>query len=108
MANVQSFQAMHRAVRQQEISSGNTDFRNAYNHRFSPRFVIGITRIVTREADTEAKSIHYSFGGMPALSLNFVAGLMDEQYQLGLKAFRAFQALVREHEASIAKDNGTG
>jgi hypothetical protein len=42
---------------------------------------------------------------MPALSLDFVAGLMDEQYQLGLKAFRTFQALVREHEASIAKDN---
>jgi hypothetical protein len=41
---------------------------------------------------------------MPALSLEFVTGLMDKQYQLGSEAFLAFQALVREHEASIAKD----
>lgn len=36
--------------------------------------------------------------------IGFVAGLMDEQYRLGLEAFLAFQALVREHEGSIVKD----
>jgi hypothetical protein len=81
------------------------DFRHAYNHRFSPRFIIGITQIVTRHVDPQTKSIHYSFGGMPALNLNLVAGLMDEQYRLGSEAFLAFQALVREHEASIMKDH---
>lgn len=77
------------------------DFRNAYNHRFSPPFVVGITQFVTREV--EAKSVHYSFGGTPAFGLDFLAGVLDEQYQLGTHAFLAFQALVREHEASIAK-----
>lgn len=104
----QRYKAFKQCIEQfgnKEYQAATRDFRNAYNHRFSPRFVVGITNIVTREADTEAKSIHYSYGGMPALSLDFVAGLMDEQYQLGSKAFRAFQALVREHEASIAKDN---
>jgi hypothetical protein len=81
------------------------DFRNAYNHRFSPRFVIGITKIVTREADPQANSVQYSYGGTPALSLDFIAGLMDEQYRLGCDVFLAFQALVREHEASIARDH---
>lgn len=88
-----------------QYQTATRDFRNAYNHRFSPRFVIGITQIVTREVDAEAKSIHYTFGGMPALGLDFVAGLLDEQYQRGREAFSAFRALVREHEASIAKNN---
>jgi hypothetical protein len=87
-----------------EYQTATRDFRNAYNHRFSPRFVIGITRIVTREADLHAKSVSYSYGGVPALNLDFVARLMDEQYRLGLDAFHSFQALVREHEASITKD----
>lgn len=88
-----------------QYQSVTRDFRNAYNHRFSSRFVIGITQIVTREVDAEAKSIRYTFGGMPALGLDFVAGLLDEQYQLGTEASSAFQALVREHEASISKNN---
>lgn len=87
-----------------EYQTATHDFRNAYNHRFSARFVIGITKIVTREADPQAKSVQYSYGGMPALNLEFVTGLMDKQYQLGSEAFLAFQALVREHEASIATD----
>jgi hypothetical protein len=78
------------------------DFRNAYNHRFSSRFVIGITQILTREVDTQTKRVSYSFGGLPALSLDLVVGAMTEQYQRGLAAFDAFQELVREHEASIA------
>lgn len=88
-----------------KYQTATRDFRNAYNHRFSPRFVIGITQFVTREVDADAKSIRYSFGGVPALNLDLIAGLLDEQYQRGTEAFSAFQALVREHEASIATNN---
>jgi hypothetical protein len=34
------------------------DFRNAYNHRFSSRFVIGMTQTVTRQIDPQTKQIH--------------------------------------------------
>ncbi|MGY8681267.1 integrase [Bradyrhizobium sp. UFLA05-153] len=104
----QSYAPFKRCVEKfgsKQYQTATRDFRNAYNHRFSPRFVIGITQIVTRKTDDEAKSVTYSFGGMPALSLDFVAGLLDEQYRRGSEAFFAFQALVREHEASISKDN---
>ncbi|OJU24037.1 MAG: hypothetical protein BGN91_11200 [Nitrobacter sp. 62-13] len=77
------------------------DFRNAYNHRFSPRFVIGITQIAKRELDRTTKQVGYSFGGLPALSLDIVVAAMTEQYNRGRDAFNAFQALVREQEASI-------
>jgi len=76
------------------------DFRNSYNHRFSPRVVIGITQIVTRRLSSSGVS--YTFGGLQPLQLDFVANLLAEQFNRGQAAFEAFQKLVREHEASIA------
>jgi hypothetical protein len=44
------------------------DFRNAYNHRFSPRVVIGITQAVIRKVDPQTKGISYVLGCTPALT----------------------------------------
>jgi hypothetical protein len=81
------------------------DFRHAYNHRFSPRIVMGITNIVTRRLNTETKAASYTLGGVGPLKLDVVAELLADECQHAYAAFEAFQQLVREHEASIAKSN---
>jgi hypothetical protein len=79
------------------------DFRNAYNHRFSPRVVIGITQAVIRKVDPQTKGISYVLGCTPALTLDVVAELLSDQCKRGYAAFEAFQGLVREHEVSISE-----
>jgi hypothetical protein len=78
------------------------DFRHAYNHRFSPRVVMGIMQIVTRQVDPISNGVTYQFGGIPPLKLNVVADLLAEQCNRCYAAFEGFQRLVREHEASIS------
>jgi len=80
---------------------GTRDFRNAYNHRFSPRFVIGITHVAIRKIDKGKGTVSYGFGGHKPLDLEKVVALLEEQQQLFYTAFEAFQGLVREHEAAI-------
>jgi hypothetical protein len=81
------------------------DFRHAYNHRFSPHVVIGITSIVKRKVDTQTKNVTYAFGAIPALTVKVVAELLRDQCKHGYAAFGAFQKLIGEHEVSIAKYN---
>jgi hypothetical protein len=38
------------------------DFRNAYNHRFSPHFAVGMSQIVTRKVDPTTNQVTYGFG----------------------------------------------
>jgi hypothetical protein len=78
------------------------DFRNAYNHRFSPHFVIGLTQFVTRKVDAGTGKVTYSLGNTPALSLDVVVKLLIEQGERGAAAFEAFLTLVREHAARIS------
>jgi hypothetical protein len=77
------------------------DFRTTYNHRFSPRVVIGVTRIITRHVDDKTKQVSYTFGGIPALTLEVVCELLSDQCKKSYAAFGAFQKLIREHEAAI-------
>jgi hypothetical protein len=90
-------------INDKRYQAATHDFRNAYNHRFSPRVVLGLTQIVTRQVDARTKKVSYSFGGLPPLMLDVVAELLTDQCKRGYAAFEAFQALVREHEASIAE-----
>lgn len=78
------------------------NFRNAYNHRFSPRIVLGMTQGDFRQVDPVTKAVSYALGGVPALSLESVVALLTEQCERGYASFSAFQDLVREHEARIA------
>lgn len=77
------------------------DFRNAYNHRLSPRFVIGITQMVTRQVDPKTKSVYYGFGGIEPLDLAEVSALLTAQRDNCYRVFEAFQALVLEHVTVI-------
>jgi hypothetical protein len=77
------------------------NFRNTYNHRFSPRVVIGQTNIVTRHVHPSTKRVTYGFGGTDPLSLELVVELLEEQCSRCYTAFEAFQSLVREQEKVI-------
>lgn len=78
------------------------DFRNTYNHRFSPRVVVGQTNMVTRLVDAESKKVSYGFGGTDPLTLTLVVELLEEQCQHCYKAFESFQKLVQEQERAIS------
>jgi hypothetical protein len=78
------------------------NFRNTYNHRFSPRVVFGQTNIVTRHVDAKTKQVSYGFGGTEPLTLKLVVELLEEQCQASYTAFEAFQKLVQEQEKAIS------
>lgn len=91
------------SISDQDYRNATHDFRNAYNHRLSPRVVIGLTQAVTRVVNAKSKAVSYAFGALPALALDHVADLLAVQCNRGRLAFEAFQGLVREHEKSIAE-----
>lgn len=79
------------------------DFRNLYNHRFSPQAVIGITQIVERHVDTSTNHVAYTFKAVPPLTVPTIAELLRDQCDRSYAAFEAFQKLIKEHhEVSIA------
>jgi hypothetical protein len=78
------------------------NFRNLYNHRFSPRIVFGQTNAVTRLVDASSGRVTYAFGGTPPLTLKLVVELLDEECQHCYRAYEGFQKLVREQEAAIS------
>ena len=91
------------AIGNKSYQSATHDFRHAYNHRFSPRVVIGVTRMVTRQVNPETKTVSYAFGGTPALTLDIVVELLAQQCENSYASFEAFQRLTREQELSIAE-----
>jgi len=80
------------------------DFRNAYNHRFSRRFVIGMTDIVTRRP-SPLGGVMYAFGGAQPFDLNQVADLLAGQRDACHIAFGRFRKLIEAHAAAIAPVN---
>lgn len=88
-----------------DYQQGTHDFRNAYNHRFSPRIVLGTSQLVTRRVDKANGAVSYGFGGTSALTLPHVVSLLEAQCQRCYQAFDAFQQLVREHEVAIKIHN---
>lgn len=77
------------------------DFRNAYNHRFPRRLVLGLSGLVTRQIDPATGRPFYGIGGVAALSLDEVIKFLSIERDHSYAAFEAFQNLVREHEAAI-------
>lgn len=89
------------AIAGKTFRDATNDFRNAYNHRFSPRFLQGMTQLVIRNVDTKSGAVSYGFGGAPALKLANVVTTLTAERDRCYAAFDAFQALVREQEAAI-------
>lgn len=82
------------------------DLRNAYAHRFSARFVIGMTGIVSRIVGSDG-SVGYGIGGTEPLGLDSVADVLAGERDRCYRAFDAFQALVEEQVAAIAEFEAT-
>jgi hypothetical protein len=82
-----------------KLATGN--FRHTYNHRFSQRFVVGRTGLVTRTVDKKTSKVSYVIGDSPPLQLDSIARILMTERDNCYLAFDAFQALVREHEASV-------
>lgn len=78
------------------------DFRNAYNHRFSARFLIGMSAMVTRKVQTSGQ-VSYGIGGSPPLNLAQVADLLAAERDHCYRAFEAFQTLVEEQCEAISR-----
>ena len=84
--------------------NATADFRNAYNHRFSRRFVIGVTDIVTRRP-RKGGGVTYGFGGAEPFALPVIADVLTTQRDACLVAFDRFKALIAAHAAAIAPVN---
>ncbi len=100
-----SFKARLEKVGAKDYQTATHDFRNAYNHRFSPRIVLGISNLVTRQVNKATGAVSYGFGKTSALTLPHIVGLLEVQCQHAHRAFESFQQLVREHEAAICIHN---
>lgn len=83
-----------------KYQQATNDFRNAYNHRFSPRIELGITRLVNRQVK-EGGSVSYGLGGIYPLQLILIVTLLETQCQNCYQAFDAFKLLIQEQENAI-------
>lgn len=91
------------AINDEAYRDATHDFRHAYNHRFSPRVVIGLTSFVRRQVDAKTKAVSYAFGYLQPLTLDVITELLTDQCRRGYAAFDAFQNLVQDHAKSISE-----
>ncbi|NVL36977.1 hypothetical protein [Pseudomonas syringae] len=83
-----------------KYQQATNDFRNAYNHRFSPRIELGITHVVNRQVNKRGVAA-YAFGGVYPLPLTLIVTLLETQCQHSYQAFEAFKLLIKEQEEAI-------
>ena len=62
-----------------EFKVGTRDFRNAFNHRFSPTFVIGMTGFVTRTKDSHSGQVSYGLGERGPLELTALIPFLERE-----------------------------
>ncbi len=82
-----------------DFKNATDDFRNAYNHGFSSRFVIGMTGTVSRIV--RDGRVSYGFGGNEPLGIADVADLLVTERDQCYRTFEAFQELVEEQVAAV-------
>ena len=78
------------------------NFRNKYNHRYSPRIEIGMTELVKRNVNANGE-VNYTIGFTKPLMLEDIIPLLKEQHHLCLLAFEKYQQLINEQLAMITK-----
>ncbi len=79
-------------------------FRNLYNHRFSPRFLVGMTQLAVRKVEPNGRVV-YGVGGRDPFTLAEVASILQIERDRSYVAFEAFQALVNEQLVKIKTHN---
>ena len=75
-----------------KFTKATKNFRNKYNHRYSPKIELGHTEFVKRIVRN--RKFSYDMGGTEPLTLAVINPLLSEQYVLFLKAFECYKKLV--------------
>jgi hypothetical protein len=104
-----NFRSIIRSICGESFKIQTDNFRNVYNHAFSPRLIFGEALSATRRVDQSGRVSHEIRNRMP-LDLNVIADALDPERRQCYLGFGAFQALVREQLNSItgsdAAENG--
>jgi len=87
-------------IANKEYGKATHDFRNKYNHRYSPEIEIGLTGLVTRTVNQDGR-VSYGFGQTDPLMLKDIILLLEAQHSLCLNSYEKYQALVNEQVAEI-------
>ncbi|MBY3258845.1 integrase [Rhizobium laguerreae] len=95
-----AFKVRVEAIAGSAFKAESDDFRNAYNHGFSSRFLLGITSTVRRTV--KDGKVRYEFGVNEPLEISKIAGLLEIERDLCYRAFDAFIKLVAEQTNAIA------
>ncbi len=84
----------------QKFRNASANFRHAYNHGFSPNFVIGVSGTVERNVNKDGKA-SYAFGQFEPFTLAAVADVLEVERDHCYNAFEAFRELIGEQTDSI-------
>lgn len=76
------------------------DFRNKYNHRYSPRIEYGLTGLVVREVAQDGR-VSYVFGQTEPLKVKHIVELLKDQHNECMKSFFEYQKLVRDQIGAV-------
>jgi len=87
-------------IANKEYSSNTHDFRNRFNHRYSPRIELGLTGLVTRIVSEEGK-VSYGFGETQPLLIKDISKLLNAQHSHCIDAYGKYQDLVNEQSDAI-------
>ena len=86
------------------------DFRNKYNHRYSPHIEVGLSGLVTRHIGEENDdySVSYLFGQTEPLLLKDIIPLLTNELTLCLTAYKKYQDLINEQLNELNLINSKG
>jgi len=87
-------------ISNKQFQSDTNNFRNKYNHRYSPKIEIGLTGLVTRNVRDGGK-VSYGIGYTEPLKINKLVPALTCQYLNCLKAFKEYQKLIEEQISEI-------
>lgn len=87
-------------IANKEYGKATHDFRNKYNHRYSPEIEIGLTGLLTRTVNQDGR-VSYTFGQTEPLMLKDIIALLKTQYFLCMISYEKYQALVNEQVVEI-------
>lgn len=89
-------------ISNKNFQSDTYDFRNKYNHRYSPGIEVGLTGFVKRNVRDNGK-VSYGFGYTKPLKIDQLLPALSGQYLACLQAFEEYQKLVQEHISEIER-----
>lgn len=89
-------------ISNKQYSKATHDFRNSFNHRYSPRIELGLTGLVTRFVSDDG-NVSYGFGQTPPLKLSEITSLILNQHKHCMRTYEKYQALVNEQSEAINK-----